>query len=55
MDLKDVIDAFNQAYRMGTEKDIPEGSRYIQISETLLNEIIEALKEELVKREPARR
>jgi hypothetical protein len=28
------------ATRIGTEKDVPEGSRYIQISETLANRML---------------
>ena len=50
MGLQDVIRGLEQADRIGAERDIPEGSRYIRISETLLNEIIEALKDELVRR-----
>jgi hypothetical protein len=31
------------AVRIGADKDEPEGMRYIQLSETLVNEMIEAL------------
>lgn len=55
MNIADVIEGLEQAERMGAEEDIPEGSRYIQISETLLLQIIETLKRELVMQEPARR
>lgn len=33
------------APRKGSEKDIPEGSRYIQISETLVKQIVKRLDE----------
>lgn len=42
-DLKDVIQGLKDSERMGAEKDEPEGSRYVQISETALKQIIEIL------------
>ena len=39
-DLLDVERSLENAERLGSAKDEPEGSRYIQISETLVNEIL---------------
>ena len=44
MTLSEIIAAFEAAPRMGAEKDEPEGVRYVQISETLLIEIISTLR-----------
>lgn len=41
--IEDVIQGLKSAERMGAEKDRPEGFRYIQLSETLVLEMIEAL------------
>ena len=38
--LDQIIKMLKEATRMGAEKDEPEGARYIQISETLVNELI---------------
>lgn len=43
MDVKDVREILLTAERMGAEVDAPEGARYIQISETLVNKMVEAL------------
>jgi hypothetical protein len=40
----DVIGVLEQATRQGTEKDEPEGSRYITLSDTLVQEMIMALR-----------
>lgn len=45
MEIKEVILTLMTAPRNGADVDIPEGSRYIEISETLVNEIVECLKE----------
>ena len=45
--IKDVIKILKTGLkRMGSDKDIPEGSRYIQISDTLAKEICECSREE---------
>jgi len=36
--------------RIGADKDYPEGARYIQISETLVNKMIETIEEILVNK-----
>ncbi len=41
--LPDVISLFKGAKRIGAGLDVPEGSRYVQISDTLMAQIIEAL------------
>ncbi len=44
MEIKDVIEMLETGLkRMGSDKDIPEGSRYIQISDTLVKEMVEVL------------
>lgn len=43
MDVVDLIEIFTIADRIGSDEDIPEGSRYIQLSETLVDEIILSL------------
>jgi len=35
-----LLQCLKQATRIGADKDEPEGERYIQISETLVNEMI---------------
>jgi len=40
MNIQNIIEILKQAPRIGTETDIPEGNRYVQISETLINEIL---------------
>lgn len=47
MDLEDVIQALETAPRIGSQKDKPEGSRYIQISETLVKQMLAGLRREL--------
>lgn len=49
MELRDVINALESAPRIGAEVDIPEGSRYVQITETALSLIIESVKAAEVK------
>jgi len=44
--IQKIIDLLEKAPRMGTDKDEPEGTRYIQISDTLAKEIVAQLKEE---------
>jgi hypothetical protein len=44
MTIYDVIEVLEKADRMGTERDTPEGSCYIKISDTLANEMAGALK-----------
>lgn len=41
--IDDVIQVLRETKRVGSLIDLPEGTRYIQISETLLDEMIEAL------------
>lgn len=43
MNISDIITRLETADRLGADIDEPEGCRYIQISETLINQIIEAL------------
>lgn len=40
--IEDVLDVLKHTDRMGTDVDEPEGSRYIQLSETLVQEMIAA-------------
>lgn len=42
--IQDVIDALENAKRMGAEKDEPEGVRFIQISATLADLMVSVLK-----------
>ena len=42
--IQDVIDALKNAGRQGSAKDEPEGSRYITLSDTLVKELIKALR-----------
>ncbi len=39
-----LIETFESAHRLGAEKDVPEGSRYVQISETAIIEILGILR-----------
>lgn len=41
--LSDVVNILTNAERLGANKDKPEGARYIQLSETLVNELIYAI------------
>ena len=50
MKLQDVIDALKLAQRFGAGTDIPEGSRVLQISDTLATLMIEALEAEMLAR-----
>ena len=43
----DVLMVLEGAERIGTSNDFPEGSRYIQISETLTTQMIEAIKRDI--------
>lgn len=45
--LQKVLDILNQADRIGAQEDSPEGSRYIQISDTLAAVMITALESAL--------
>lgn len=45
--LEHVITVLEGAPRIGKEKDEPEGSRYIQLTETLVNEMLAVLRREL--------
>jgi len=40
----EILNVFENAERLGAEKDEPEGTRYIQISETLVNQFISRLR-----------
>jgi len=42
--LKEVIKVLEEATRLGTETDEPEGARYVQISETLVEEMLMVLR-----------
>ena len=44
MSIVDVIDALERAPRQGAALDVPEGVRYVVISETALNKIIRELR-----------
>lgn len=48
MDMKDVVQVLKTAPRMGAEKDEPEGSRFIQLSETLVDKIVQELESWIV-------
>ena len=41
--IHDVIEVLEDAERLGAEKDIPEGSRYVQMSDTCVSLIIATL------------
>lgn len=43
MKIEDVIRVLRNAVRQGDEKDEPEGSRYITISETLAEQMADCL------------
>ena len=43
MTLKDVINILENGERVGSERDEPEGSRYIKISDTLARKMAESL------------
>lgn len=45
MNIKSILKILKTAPRSGTEKDEPEGSRYIQISDTLTNQMVEYLED----------
>ena len=42
--IQDVIDVLKNADRIGSYKDEPEGSRYIILSDTLVKQLIMALR-----------
>jgi hypothetical protein len=44
MDIDDVITILETAERQGSEADRPQGSRYIQLSETLVEQMLYALR-----------
>ena len=50
MPLEEVIDALERAPRQGAAADEPEGSRYVVISETALNKIVNELRKWLGER-----
>jgi hypothetical protein len=45
--IRDVINVLKLAHRFGPSEDEPEGVRYIQISDTLANELVERLEAHL--------
>ncbi len=49
-EVEEVIEVLKNAKRIGAEKDNPEGVRYIQISDTLANQLIEKLEKYLEDR-----
>ena len=51
MGITEVIDALDRAPRQGATVDDPEGARYVVISETALNKIVQELR--LVERQDA--
>lgn len=53
MPLEEVIDALERAPRQGAAADEPEGSRYVVISETALNRIVNELRKWLGERSGA--
>lgn len=44
MTIQDIIEVLAGADRMGMPLNIPEGSRFLQISDTLAQEIVNSLK-----------
>jgi hypothetical protein len=48
--VEEILNMLKSAPRLGAENDIPEGTRYIQISETLVNKIISDIQEYLDER-----
>ena len=51
--LNDILETLRNAERMGQSKDEPEGVRYIQISDTLANELADRLEDHiLMKKRP---
>lgn len=44
-ELEHIIVVLETATRQGIDKDEPEGARYIQISDTLAKEMVEALRQ----------
>lgn len=46
MTILEVAEALRTATRQGADQDIPEGSRFIELSETLANEMIKAIEEQ---------
>lgn len=47
MSLTEIVEMLRTAERQGAEIDQPEGSRYIQISNTLANRLADAIEKEL--------
>ena len=47
MRIAKVIDELERAPRCGSEKDVPEGARYVVISETALRKVIQELRDGL--------
>lgn len=45
--IRDVINVLRSASRLGSDKDDPEGVRYIQISDTLANQLADSLEAHL--------
>lgn len=46
--INELVNLFDNAPRMGNEKDVPEGTRYIIISDTLAKELSQKIKNYLV-------
>mgnify|MGYP000645316265 CR=1 FL=1 len=44
-ELQDIIRAFEKADRMGAPTDEPEGTRYVQMSDTIVKKIVRQLVE----------
>jgi hypothetical protein len=44
MTIKDIIEGLESSYRFGNVKDEPIGARYIKLSDTLVDEIVQTLK-----------
>jgi hypothetical protein len=53
MRIAEVIDTLERAPRQGAVSDVPEGARYVVISETALNRIIRELRQVLSERPDA--
>jgi len=46
MRVSDVTEILERAERIGASEDVPEGSRVIQLSETLVMQMIQALRKD---------
>jgi hypothetical protein len=45
--IQEIVESLKSAPRLGAEKDDPEGARYIQISDTLVNLFVLSLERHL--------